>query len=784
MKRFIYFILVVFLNLSGVIAYGQAPIVQNLKGKVFDANTHEPLMGATIVIENSNPVLGTTTDVEGNFFIERVPIGRQTIKVSFIGYETSIISELMITSAKEVVLEVALKEDITQIEEVVVQASLQKERPLNAMATVSARSFSVEETTRYAGGMNDPARLVSAYAGVTTGNLQDNSIIVRGNAPQGVAWRLEGVEIPTPHHFAGANVAGGGIVTLFSNQMLANSDFFTAAFPAEYGDALAAVFDMKLRTGNSSKHEHTAQVGILGLDFFSEGPISKKSGASYIFNYRYSTFGLLGDLNLIPSEQKLKYQDLSFKFNFPTKRAGTFSFWGIGGIDHTYKSVEKNPSKWKVDFDRIENNWDTHLGATGITHRINTGENSFLQSNLAFSGVSASIKTERLSDDLQNFTPDMDLKNTTKTFTLASVFNQRFSPKSMLKAGFTYKRLFYNFDLSSTQDHNLPLTYAQLIDDDGYTDAPELFTQLKYNLSSTFLFNVGLHATYFGLGKEFVLEPRFGAQWAFHPKHSLSLGYGKHSRPESLNVYFLKINNERPNKELKLPKAHHFVLGYDWKIGQNLRLKAEAYYQHIYDALGEEGSSYSLLNFKQDYGLNKKLENNTLGRNYGIDITLERFLNKHYYYLLTASLFDAQYKGGDNIWRNTRYNKNYVFNALFGKEFFFKDNRKVLDINARVTLTGGERYSPILESHSIANERIITDETRAFEERFPAILYADFTLNYRINHRKSSSVFSFQMKNIFGAPIYLGHNYNFITKKIQFDKANMVIPNISYKIEF
>lgn len=777
-------ILIVSLFLTAFFSVSGQTFEQTLKGKVFDQTTLEPLLGATITVENTNPVIGTTSDENGIFTIKNLPIGRYNLQVSYVGYETTIVAQVMVTSGKEVVLEVALKEDATQLDEIVVQAKLQKERPLNPMATVSARSFSVEETTRYAGGMNDPARMVSAYAGVTTGNLQDNSIIVRGNAPQGVQWRLEGVEIPTPHHFSGANVAGGGIVTLFSNQVLGNSDFLTGAFPAEYGSATAAIFDMKLRTGNTSKREHTAQIGILGLDFASEGPFSKNSEASYLFNYRYSTFGLLSDLNAIPADQRMKYQDLSFKLNFPTKKAGTFSFWGIGGTDDTNKNAETNPTEWKVDFDRIQNKWKTYLGATGISHRINIGNNSFLQSNVALSGVNTAIKTDRISDDLQSFTPDMDLKNTTGTFTTASAFNYRFSPESTLKTGFTYKRLFYGYDLSSTQDHNLPLTYAQLIDDSGAINALEVFAQVRYNLSASLLFNAGLHFEYFGLSDEIVAEPRLGLQWNFAPKHSFSFGYGKHSRPEALNVYMLQIGGKQPNKDLKLSKAHHFVLGYDWRINNDLRLKTEVYYQHNYDVPGEANSSYSLINFKQDYALDKELKNNTVGKNYGIDITLEKFLNNNYYYLLTASLFDAKYKAGDNVWRNTRYNKNYVVNALFGKEFFFKDNRKVLDLNVRVSATGGERYTPILESQSIANERIITDESRAFENSFPTLVYADFTVNYRVNHRKSSSVFSFQMKNILGAPIYEGYNYNFQTKQIELSKSTLVIPNLSYKIEF
>ena len=764
------------------IVYGQ-DFTQTLKGKIFDQNTHEPLLGATIIVQHTDPIIGTTTDETGNFKLNNLPLGRITLQISYIGYESRVIPEVMITSAKEVVLSIALKEAATELEGVEVVAGIRKEKALNAMATVSARTFSVEETQRYAGGLSDPARLASAFAGVSTGNLQDNSIVVRGNAPQGVQWRLEGVKIPSPQHFSGGNVIGGGLVTLFSNQVIGNSDFLTGAFPAEYGNALAAVFDVKMRTGNTSRYEHTAQVGVLGLDFASEGPLSRAKGSSYLFNYRYSTLGLLSDLKINKTGQRIKYQDLSFKLNFPTEKAGTFSLWGIGGIDNTHKDALKTPADWKTDIDRVNNNWDTYVGTVGLRHQITAGERSFVESHLAFSGTDDRISTDYLSDDASVFTPDSRLKKQNGTLTLATSLTHKLSPLATLKVGISSKQLFYKYNLSAAQDY-VPSTYARIVNSAGSTNLTEGYAQLKYQLSPALLANVGLRTHYFGLNKELSLESRVGLAWKLSDKHSLSFGYGKHSQPEDLNVYMIEVGGVAVNKDLKLSDAHHFVLGYDWMLTDKLRFKAEAYYQYLWNIPGEEGTSYSLINLRRALYLNKALVNNTKGRNYGIDLTLERFLGDNYYYLITGSIFKSEYKAGDNVWRNTRYNKGFVLNALFGKEFYFANNRKVLDVNARVSVTGGERYSPILESQSVTQKRVIYDESRAFSEQFRTLTYADLTVNYRINHRKSSSVFSFQMKNVLGAPIYIDHNYNYQTGAIELSKATLIIPNISYKIEF
>ena len=423
------------------------------------------------------------------------------------------------------------------------------------------------------------------------------------------------------------------------------------------------------------------------------------------------------------------------------------------------------------------------MGTVGLRHQITAGERSFVESHLAFSGTDDRISTDYLSDDASVFTPDSRLKKQNGTLTLATSLSHKLSSLVTLIVGISSKHLFYKYILSAAQDY-VPSTYARIVNAAGRTNLTEGYAQLKYQLSPALLANVGLRTHYFGLNKELSLESRAGLAWKLSDKHSLSFGYGKHSQPEELKVYMIAVGGVAVTTDLKSREAHHFVLGYDWMLTDKLRFKVEAYYQYLWNIPGEEGTSYSLINLRRALYLNKALVNNTKGRKYGIDLTLERFLGDNYYYLITGSIFKSEYKAGDNVWRNTRYNKGFVLNALFGKESYFANNRKVLDVNARVSVTGGERYSPILESQSVAQKRVIYNESRAFSEQFRTLTYADLTVNYRINHRKSSSVFSFQMKNVLGAPIYIDHNYNYQTGQIELSKATLVIPNISYKIEF
>jgi len=451
------YLLVTILLLVTVAAKAQI-ITQTIKGKVYDKVSQSSLPGATVLIKDTDPARATITDSEGNFRIEKVPVGRYGIEIRTLGYTPVSLAEILVSSGKEVVLNVEMVESVENLDEVTVKAHVNKDKPLNSMATISARSFNVEETRRYAGGMDDPARLATAFSGVSSGgNNQDNAIVIRGNAPKTVLWRVEGVDINNPSHFSGANVAGGGFVTVLSSQMLANSDFYTGAFPAEYGNALGGVFDIKLRTGNNERHEKTFQIGVMGIDVAAEGPFKKGKSASYLFNYRYSTLGLFTKLKMIPTEQIPIYQDLSFKLNFPTKKAGVFSLWGLGGIDNLSDKEEPDPSKWETTYDGVRNNWDERFGALGMSHKYSLNKNTLISSSIVATGNKKDLTQSGLNKELV-MQDEMDLKSTTGKISLNVYANHKFNARLNTRTGFNINTLFYTYNLSGTMNED-PDTY-------------------------------------------------------------------------------------------------------------------------------------------------------------------------------------------------------------------------------------------------------------------------------------------------------------------------------------
>lgn len=762
-----------------LLLYAQ-PATNNIAGVVLDKTTGEPLPGANIILLNHEPLLGTASNKNGEFVLQNVPVGRHSIKVTFLGYENKIEHELLVTSGQELRLTIELEAQTFEGEQVEVYAEIPKDEPINDLAFVSAKAFTVEETRRYAGGLDDPGRLVTAFAGVTSsGGTQSNAISIRGNAPKSVQWRLEGIEIPNPSHFAGLSVAGGGGLSLFSAQLLSNSDFMTGAFPAEYGNALSGVFDINFRTGNPDKYEHAIQLGINGLEASSGGPIVKGKEATYLFNYRFSTLTLL--MPLLPTEGFIRYQDLSFNLDIPTHKAGRFNVWGIGGLDNQGLDAKQDSSQWEYAYwDFSNNDLTLGVGAVGISHRMLVNNKGYLKTTLAFSGNSTRYIEDQL-DYQYNANPHLKINTSNNRLAFKSYLNQKLSTRLVLRSGIEYQQLMYDVDVNGRLDNTASI--QNLAQERGHSGLTQLYTTVKADLSKRITVAGGLHGQWFTLNKEFLVEPRTSVVFRNSERSEFSLGYGLHSQIEELRVYFVQPENQFPNKNLKLAKAHHWVAGWDGYLNETHHVRVELFAQSLFDVPVIADSSFSMLNFLQDFTFNNTLTNQGAGKNYGVEFTLERFLNQGFYYLFTATVYKSKYKGGDGIWRNTRFDQNIALNALFGKEYLLQGGKKILGVNARFTVTGGERYSPVDELASTLQKQPVFDETQAFKHQFNTHYITDLSITYRINRAKYSSVWALQIKNALMAQDY-SFDYNYQTQQVDLIKEGTILPVISWKVEF
>lgn len=753
-------------------------LTQVIRGKIVDLDSKTPLVGVTLFIDGSSPIIGTVTDGEGSFVFPSLPLGRYNIGVSYIGYENKVVPNLLLGAGKEVFLNIDLEESVEQLEEAVVTARKNKGEAMNDMATVSSRTISVEETQRFAGSFNDPARLVSSYAGVMGNPDGDNDIMVRGNSPRGVQWRVEGVDVPNPNHFANEGATGGPI-SILNNTTLGNCDFFTGAFPANYGDAYSGVFDVHLRKGNNKNQEYTAQIGIIGMDLTAEGPLMQNSSASYLVNYRYSSLDMMNRIGIkIVGDAVPKFQDMTFNVNIPTLRTGTFQFFGIGGLSN----IAMDEINWKESF-------SADMGVFGMNHFYSFSPNTYLKTTLSFSGTRNiwdyyESEVEPVSWDKRG-SEEMFYR----TYALSTELTHKVSARHTFKLGVTGKLMDYDLGMEN-YDWDENVLYTSL-EDYGSSELFQSYVNWKYRPFSKLTFNTGMAYKYFNLNGNYALEPRAGLRWQATASQSFTAGVGMHSKTDNISIYLMRERLDdgsvvQHNKDLDFVRAKHYVIGYENRITRNLNLKVEAYYQDLYDVpvAAKEGSVFSILNVSHGY-LEMDMVNKGTGTNKGAEISLEKFFSKNYYFMITTSLFESKYKAIDGIERNSRYNNNYIANVVGGKEFpVGKKKNSAITVNVRGSYAGGQWYTPINIEESMEAGYSVRLNEDAYTEQRPDYYRFDLKVGFRRNKKNTTRVWELDMQNATNTLNVAGDYWDSDLQEVVSYSQMGILPVLSYRIEF
>lgn len=768
---------------------------QTLKGKVLDKNSKLPIIGASIIITSNDLQIGTTSDSDGNYSIPNVPVGRQSMTATYLGYQKVTLSNILITAGKEVELDIEMQDEIKTLNNVIITSSnSSKHITNNEMATVSSRSFTMEEVNRYSGGRSDPSRLVANFAGVSTPDDSRNDIVIRGNSPLGVLWRIEGLPIPNPNHFATVGTTGGPVSALNTN-LLRSSDFFTSAFPAEYGNANAGVFDIGLRNGNSNKAENTFQMGALtGLELMTEGPISKKNQSSYLIGYRYSFTGLAQQIGLnIGTSATPKYQDLSIKINFGKSKIGRFTLFGLGGsstIDFLHDEIDTTDLFADPTRDSY---FQSKIGIVGLNHFIQLNKKSYLKTTLGVSYIGAFFTQDTLNNEGSN--PNLITENNDEQIrtTLSVLYNNKINSKLTIKSGIIAENYSLNYfyrDREFTPDWN----YYWDINDN--TQLLQAYIQTKYRISDAFTLLAGIHTQLLSLNNSFAAEPRASIVYTLNEKNTITLGYGLHSQMQTLNIYFNQSTDSsgiitQTNKDLGFSRNQHLALAYDFYPAKDWRVKVEAYYQFLNKIpVSSFANSYSVINEGSSFQPNESvnLVNEGTGSNVGAEFTLEKFFSKGFYGLITGSIYDSKYKGSDGIEHNTAFNGRYVANVLAGKEFLFgKEKAKAFTINIKATRAGGRYYTPVdLAASQIAEQEIKKGDQFSFSVQQPDYFRFDLKLGVRFNNTKHkfSQSFYFDMQNLTNNKNVFALRYNSVSNQINTAYQIGFFPDFVYKIEF
>lgn len=772
--------LLVILCLFTSIACGQ--ITQSVKGKVVDEESQYPLIGAGVLITDADSSLlrRTRTNADGHFNFESIPIGKYRLVVDYNMYQQHS-TAVVVNSGKEAVVNVSLQENITTKEEINV-IGRKKGEVINEMATVSAKKFSVEETNRYAGSRGDPARMASNFAGVQGADDSRNDIVIRGNSPIGLLWKVEGIDIPNPNHFA-VSGSTGGPVAILNNKILGNSDFFMSAFPADYGNSIAGVFDLHLRNGNSDQHEITGQFGFLGTEAMAEGPINKERKSSYLVMGRYSTLSMFQAMGISIGTQAVPvYGDGAFKLSFPLEKGGHIGVFGIGGASRIDIKISDQTSPTEEAFgegDR-DQQFETAMGVAGISYKKPLSRNTFFKATVAqtydrqrsqHDFLVRSVDTipqageDKLRISTDSIYPLMGYQfQNYKTAVFASI-NHKINSRHILRAGINADGYsIRNVDSALNASHDAFVTRHNF---SGYATLIQPFVQYKWKINEDMDATAGIHSQYFSLSDSWsYAEPRLGWQWRFRGNQAIKMGAGLHSQMQPLYQYtYQEEQNDGSrniiNQNMDFTKSIHTALGYEKSFNKGLFFKTEVYYQYLYNIpVDRFPSAYSLIN--QGSGFQRffpnELVNEGTGQNYGIELTFKKFFSQSFYFLTTASFFESTYKGSDQIERNTDFNGNYATNFLAGKEFQL-NKKNMISLGFKVTAAGGRRYGYVdVDATEASNELVFKDSlfnTRQFKDYFRM----DFKITYRLNTPRLTHEIGLDLVNILNRQNILGLAY-------------------------
>lgn len=791
MKNQILFFLLLWLPFG---AMSQDKITQNIKGQVSDSETGTPLIGANISIIGSDPLIGASTDLEGYFVLPDLEIGRYSLQCSYLGYREQMVANVLLTAGKELVVNFALQEFVLIGEEVLVTATREQNVKVSELATISIQEFNSEVAGRYAGSRNDVSRMAAGFAGVVANEDSRNDIVIRGNSPAGLLWRLDGMDIPNPSHF-GALGATGGPVSMLNNNLLDNSTFLTGAFPAIYGNALSGVFDLQVRKGNKDKFEGMGQVSFNGFELGLEGPFSKKSNASYLINYRYSVIGLIdkifnigevtGTGDAIPN-----YEDLNFKINVPTKKAGTFALLGLAGrSDIAFLSKigeSENPSFYSGSRENLY--YRTQMGLIALTNKHYYNSHAYGKVSLSLSHSGNETEQDDITNALEVIPFYRDNSNVDRA-RLAYDYKNKFNSRHTVNLGISLNRFTFNFQDSvrlgiEAEDFRIRRSFS------GNAMLPQAYSQWQYRFNDKFTMNLGVFGQWFTLNDTYAIEPRFNLKYDLRPKVKLTFGAGRHSRLQDFQLYLIQTETnglmEETNKDLEMTRSDQLMGGVEWAFLPGWNVKTEAYLQSLGRVPVEsKASAYSALNEGADFSVPSvdSLVNEGSGSNYGLEITLEKTFQKGFYLLSTVSLFESTYVASDGVERNTAFNGGYVANVLMGKEFQVAKRFSVA-LDTKVTGAGGRRITPIDLPASIAAGEEVRDTDQIFGAQLPDYFRTDIKLTLRLNLKKTTQEWSVDLQNAFD-------NQNLFTQS--YDERNEVIQNtyqlgrfpvFNYKITF
>jgi hypothetical protein len=462
--------------------------------------------------------------------------------------------------------------------------------------------------------------------------------------------------------------------------------------------------------------------------------------------------------------ESIKFQDLAFNFNFPTRKIGTFMIFGMGG--NSANNFVPNADKALWESEKEFNNIDfySRMGVIGLKHSLKISENWTLKTVLANSGLE-NLRDAYQASPLVNMSYTYQARN---ILGFSSVLSGKLSKPLALKTGINVNHYFneFNFLNNGTSFYSF----------DGLLIQP--FIRLNNAEKSRLSYNIGLVLPHYTLSQKTYLEPRLGLASDFTHKLNLRASYGLHSyESSSQNAFALPYRPVR---------AHHFNLGYQFQLTENQEFFGEIFYQNLFNTPVSKNQYLSVLNGYENTVVDVSIDasnKGSQGRNYGIELNYRKYLSKGLFALINTTFYKAEFRAFDNKFYQTRFSGNHIVNLTLGKEWS-KLPGKIFGLNSRVTWLGGFRNYEILEAASIVAKRTIYDYYKPLTAVNPDYFRADLRMYFKKSKEKMSRTISLDIQNLTGQKNLAYQYYDSFLQKITPKYQLGLVPMLNYRIEF
>ncbi len=765
-------------------------ITTSVRGQVVEGYVKIPLAGAKVTLthlvqgqeETEEEPISIETDAEGKFSVSEVLAGRYYLAVEMEGYEGYEVENLLLESGKEEVLAVEMMPKLLKLEQVDIRGTRYRRISCNY------QEIDVDLTRRVPGVLWDPARLVTRSAAVTQTNDQANHISVRGNSPVSNQWQIEGAEVLSPNHLSNAGTTtdrpapSGGGTSMLNTQMLDNSTFYLSHYPSRFGNALGGVMDIHFRDGNEQNFEFAAQVGLIGVDLSAEGPLSRHKNGSFLFNYRYSTVGLLSLMGVPLGDEAINYQDFSGKLVQDAGKAGKFTLWGLWGQSfNDFEGVDSIGLATQAK-ELYNIRFDSRSEMGGLRHEVLLGDRAEWETSFAYSQSTTTwgllnVPELNLTDSLSRAERDeiqqrLGSLHSEVTIRVGKSANQ-------VRVGGNGAVRSYEGELvgNGAPVTNLDQSWSY------FTGLAFVEGEFGWN---RLLVSPGLTSQYFSNSNTYHLDPRLSLELGLGGQRAIELSYRRTHQvlPLALQRQFLPTQNQFPLLSQAPIEADQFDLGFgtDSRLG---RLSANAYGQLLRD-IPMDSSGLAAVNLETNY-TPLAFEALTTGRNYGVELTLEEIWRNGFYYMVSGTVFESEVAGLDGAYRPTTWAANYAVkvNGGWEKEGTGRNGKlRTVGIHLRWTTRGGLRQPEVdLDASRLQGQTVFNYADPNYLQ-VNAFNRLDARFMLQRNRPGYTSTLALDIQNLLNLTNVMGISYDpFLDQLV--DRTSLgIIPVLSYRMQF